>query len=105
MPIVILKGSPQAQWNFDGSYKPGGTEIELTDSEIKKYKDCVAEVISEKKPKIEKVENVPKPKKVYTEEQLDKKGRTWQINFLKKNEVVPARKEKDRIKQIMRLQK
>ena len=41
MTKVIIAGTPQTQWNIDGHFKPGGTSIDLTDAEIKKYKSII----------------------------------------------------------------
>ncbi len=102
MPKVILIGTQQNQWNIGDSFKPGGLPIDLTDAEITKYKSIILENLDKptKKPEVSQ----PKTK-VYTKEEIDKKGRSWQINFLEKNNIKPARFEKDRIKQILKVQK
>ena len=45
MVRVRLLGSPQTQWNIDGSYKPGRDVIELTPEQVKKNSKIIAEIL------------------------------------------------------------
>ncbi len=104
MTQVVLKGSPSCAWQIDGKDKNGGTILELTDKELElAKKNKLIEYYVDKK--AEKKVPLEKVKKILTKEQIDKKGRTWQINFLKKEGIKPARLEKNRIKQIIKVQK
>ena len=105
MTKVVLKGSPSCAWQIDGKDKNGGTVLELTDKELEfAKKNKLIEYYIGKNPKREVKEEKPK-KKILTKEQIDKKGRSWQINFLKKIGIKPARLEKNRITQILKVQK
>ena len=104
MTQVVLKGTPACAWQIDGKDKNGGTVLDLTDKEldlakknklIEYYVDKEKQDVKEEKPK----------KKILTKEQIDKKGRKWQFDFLKKAGIKPARLEKNRINQILKVQK
>ena len=45
MVRVRLLGSPQTQWNIDGSYKPGRDVVELTPKQIKNNSKIIAEIL------------------------------------------------------------
>ena len=49
MSLVILKGSPQTQWNIENRFLNGNTPVEMTEEEITKYKDVILEIVGEKK--------------------------------------------------------
>lgn len=89
MPKVILIGSQQCQWDIGGSMKPGGVPLELTDVEMKKHSDVIAEVLD-------------KPKELSEEEKLFKLNKDEQIKMLQELGVkkIP-RFEKDRVKAII----
>jgi len=61
MTKVILIGTPQCQWSIGGHMIAGGTTLDLSDSDIKKHKDVIQEVVKEvkEKPKKEVIEPVP----------------------------------------------
>ncbi len=104
MTQVVLKGTPSCAWQIDGKDKNGGTILELTDKELQlAEKNKLIEYYVNKK--AEEKKEKPKPKKPLTKEQIDKKGRKWQFDFLKKEGIEPARLEKNRIKQILKVQK
>lgn len=109
MPKVILKGPPQCLWDIDGHMRPGGTEIDLTELEIKKHKSVVIEIIKEKKEK-EEVKEIPKPPKIlkYTKESLqeiyEKKGLNTLRKIAKKFKV-KFRSIEEGIKEILEAQK
>ena len=101
MTRVVLKGSPACSWQIDGSDKDGGTVLDLADKVLaiaNKNKLIEYYVDKEKEPKEKKL-------KIYTKEEIDKKGRAWQINFLKKARIKPANFEKNRNTQILKVQK
>ena len=60
MTKVILKGPPQCQWDINGHMIPGGTEVDLTTSELTKHKDVILEKIQEKKELKEEVKEIKK---------------------------------------------
>jgi len=78
---VVLIGSPQTQWNIGNRFLPGGTELELSDAEVKKHSDCIYRKMEE--PKTEKVIVKPKTKK-YTKEGLTAMNKAEQEVILKK---------------------
>lgn len=112
MPKVILKGPPQCLWDIDGHMRPGGTEIDLTELEIKKHKSVVIEIIKEKKEKeeVKEIKEIPKPPKIlkYTKESLreiyEKKGLSALRKIAKKFKV-KFRSIDEGIREILEAQK
>lgn len=120
MVLVRLKGSPQTQWNIDGSYKPGRDPVHLTEEQVIKHKKVVEEVVDkefkyllEKKlveiVKADKEEPKAQPKllKKYSSDELFELDKDEQIQLLISLGVKDAdkiKKEQDRVKAILEAQ-
>lgn len=104
MPKVILIGSPQTQWNIGNKYLPGGTTVDILESEMKKHKDIVLKVIDQKEDEIVTV-NMEDTKKRYTEKELFDMKKAEQVDIIKSmtDDKIPS-KEEDRVKLILKLQ-
>ncbi len=95
---VRLCGTPQSQWNIDGSFKPGYDPVELTDEQAKKYAEIIMEYIDSKP-------EVIADKKKYSEKELydmTKAEQTVILNDLGIDKI--PRTEVERIKLILEAQ-
>ncbi len=105
MVKVKLRGLPQVQWNIGESMVAGGSVIELSKEEAKKYDDVILDIIKEEKEIKEKPKEI---KKLYTFELLreivNKKG-FKELKKIGKKFGVKFRSTEEGINEIMEAQK
>lgn len=94
---VILKGPTSCAWHLDGTFICGGVERDLTAKQVKEAEasNLIEEYIDKK--------TVKKTKK-YTEKELFDMNKAEQVKILEKLGLKPARKESERVKQILEAQ-
>jgi len=94
---VILKGPTSCAWHLDGTFICGGVERDLTAKQVKEAEasNLIEEYI-DKKPSVK-----AKTSKKYTEKELFDMNKTEQVAILEKLGLKPARKESERVKQIL----
>lgn len=102
---VILKGSPNTQWNIGNQFLDGGSIVDITPEEAKKHSDVIATFIdlpTEEK-KVEEKKEIPEPKLI-SEAEIFELNAAEQKEMIKKFGEKPASTEVERVKQILKLQ-
>lgn len=79
MVRVRLKGSPQTQWNIDGSFKPGYDPIQLSEQQVIKNKLIIEEILDEEFKSLLFKEIAEESKPIIQPKQPIKKSKKGQI--------------------------
>jgi hypothetical protein len=108
MPIVILKGEQNRQWNIDGSMKPGGIPQYLTDAQVKKHQDIIERNLDDevKKSEDKKISVDEVDEQQLKEKELFALNKSEQIKLLNELGITKIpRLESGRVKAILEAQK
>ena len=105
MPIVILKGQQNQQFDIDGSMKAGGVPHYFTEAQVKKHKEIISRILDDEVKKPEEKKEETEVKKL-TEKEIFALNKAEQIKILNEFGItkIPLL-EKGRVKAILEAQK
>ena len=111
MVKVVLKGTPNTQYQLEKSMVAAGTKVELNEAQLKIAKKHnlidyqVSEDINSKTHTPFKPSHPQVSSETYTKKGLFAMNKAEQVEIIKGLGLVPAGKEEDRVNQILEAQK